>query len=215
MTHLSLPVLSVEKEKLLSDYQEYLQRWQYYLAEEKLRAARYFLALGSESLDELRDADVEHYIQSRGGPFFYYLRTFQFFLRERELTQAPRPDLLTPRLEGVPAPTVQQVRVYLETLQRRNYSPATIRGIMYLLTAFIRALSPEQQAQLNLVDRHTIGVYIDRLQARSLQGTTINNHLSAIRSFFRFLLNRGLVEHNPVLESHYLRARERLPCPRR
>jgi len=212
MTRLSLPVLSVEKEHLLSDYQEYLQRWQYYLAEEKLRAARYFLALSSESLDELRDADVEHYIQSRGGPLSYYLRTFQFFLRERGLTQALRPDLLTPRLDGVPAPTAHQVRAYLETLQRRNYSPATIRGIMYLLTAFIQALSPEQQAQLNLVDRHTISAYIDRLQARSLQGATINNHLSAIRSFFRFLLNQGLVEHNPVLESHYLRERE-APLP--
>lgn len=208
MTRLSLPVLSVEKEQLLSDYQEYLQRWQYYLAEEKLRAARYFLVLSSESLDELRDADVEHYIQSRGGPLSYYLRTFQFFLRERGLTQALRPDLLTPRLDGVPAPTAHQVRAYLETLQRRNYSPATIRGIMYLLTAFIQALSPEQQAQLHLVDRHTISAYIDRLQARSLQGATINNHLSAIRRFFRFLRHQSLVEHNPVLESHYLRQRE-------
>jgi len=212
MIHVSLPVLSVEKEQLLSNYQEYLQRWQYYLAEEKLRAARCFLALGPESLDELCDADVEHYIQSRGGPLSYYLRTFQFFLLEEGLTQANRPDLLTPRLEGVPAPTTCQVRVYLETLQRRNYSPATIRGIMYLLTAFIQALSPEQQAQLNLVDRHTISAYIDRLQARSLQGATINNHLSAIRKFFRFLLNQGLVERNPVLESHYLRERE-APLP--
>ena len=83
---------------------------------------------------------------------------------------------------------------------------------MYLLTAFIQALSPEQQAQLNLVDRHTISAYIDRLQARSLQGATINNHLSAIRKFFRFLLNQGLVERNPVLESHYLRERE-APLP--
>jgi len=62
------------------------------------------------------------------------------------------------------------------------------------------------------VDRHTISAYIDRLQARSLQGATINNHLSAIRRFFRFLRHQSLLEHNPVLESHYLRERE-APLP--
>lgn len=208
MTHITLPTLSGEKEQLLADYQEYLQRWQYYLTEEKLRAARYFLTLGLESLSELGDADVEQYIQNRGGPLSYYLRTFQFFLRQQGLIQAPEPDLLTPRLAGVPAPTTHQVRAYLETLRRRNYSPATIKSIMYLLTAFIQALPPERQAQLSLVDRNSISAYIDCLQARSLKGATINNHLSAICGFFRFLLDQEQVEHNPVLESHYLRERE-------
>ena len=208
MTRISLSALSVEKEQLLTDYQEYLQRWQYCLAKEKLRAARYFLTLGPESLSELRDADVERYIENRGGPLSYYLRTFQFFLRQRGLTQTPEPDLLTSRLADVPAATAHQVRAYLETLRRRNYSPATIKSIMYLLTAFIQTLPPEQQAQLSLVDRDTISAYIDRLQARSLKGATINNHLSAICGFFRFLLDQQQVEHNPVLESHYLRERE-------
>ena len=208
MTHITLSSLSAEKEQLLADYQEYLRRWQYYLAEKKLRAARYFLTLGPESLSELRDADVEQYIQNRGGPLSYNLRTFHLFLRQRGLIQAPEPDLLTPRLAGVPAPTAHQVRAYLKTLRRRNYSPATIDSTMYLFTAFVQALLPEQQAQLSRVDRYTISVYIDRLQARSLKGATINNHLSAICGFFRFLLDQEQVERNPVLESHYLRERE-------
>lgn len=203
MTHITLSPLSAEKEQLLTDYQEYLQRWQYYLAKEKLRAARYFLTLGPESLSKLRDADVEHYAQNRCGPLSYYLRTFQFFLRQRGLTQAPEPDLLTPRLAGMPTSTARQVRVYLETLQRRNYSPATIESIMYLLTAFIQALPPEQQARLSLVDRNNISAYIDRLQARSLKGATINNHLSAICGFFRFLLDQEQVERNPVMEKTF------------
>lgn len=45
-----------------------------------------------------------------------------------------------------------------------------------------------------------------------MQGATINNHLSAIRRFFRFLRHQSLGEHNPVLESHYLRERE-APLP--
>lgn len=207
MTRISLPTLSVEKEQLLIDYQEYLQHWQYGRAEDKLRAARYFLTLGPESLDELHDADIEHYIRSRGGPLSYCLHTFRFFLRERGLTQASPPDRLTPRLAGVPASTAHQVRAYLENLRRRNYSPATIRCIMYMLTVFIQALPPEQQTQLDLADRHIISAHIDRLRARSLQGMTINNHLSTIRSFFRFLLDQEQVERNPVLESHYLRRR--------
>jgi integrase/recombinase XerD len=208
MTHLSLSTLSAEKEQLLADYEEYLQRWQYYLAKEKLRAARYFLTLGRESLADLNDADVEHYIQNRGGPLSYYLRTFQFFLRQRGLIQAPEPDLLTPRLAGIPSQTAQRVKAYLDTLRRRNYSPGTIRSIMYLLTAFIQTLTPEQQAHLSQVDRHTISAYIGHLQARSLGGATINNHLSAIHGFFRFLLEQEQVARNPVLESHYLRQRE-------
>lgn len=62
------------------------------------------------------------------------------------------------------------------------------------------------------MDRYTISAYIDRLQARSLKGVTINNHLSAICGFFRFLLDQEQVERNPVLESHYLRERE-YPLP--
>jgi len=154
MSHLSLPALSSEKEQLLADYQEYLHRWRYYLAEEKLRAARYFLALGPERLAENRP--------TRQG------------------------------LSGYPPPP---------QLLASN-------SIMYLLTAFIQALSPEQQACLGQVDRHTISAYVDRLQARSLGGATINNHLSAIHGFFRFLLDQEQVTRNPVLESHYLRERE-------
>jgi integrase/recombinase XerD len=212
MTHVFLPTLSAEKEQLLADYQEYLQRWQYYLAEEKLRAARYFLTLSPESLADLSDADVEHYIQNRGGPRSYYLRTFQFFLRQRGLIQAPEPDLLAPRLAGIPFQTAQRVTAYLDTLRRRNYSAATIKSIMYLLTVFVQALTPEQQAHLSQVDRYTISAYIDRLQARSLGGATINNHLSAIHGFFRFLLDQEQVTRTPVLESHYLRQRE-APLP--
>jgi site-specific recombinase XerD len=208
MAQVALPSLSVEKEQLLADYQEYLQRWHYYLAEDKLRAAHYFLAFGSESLDELCDADVERYIRNRSGPYFYRLRTFQFFLQQYGLTEAAQPDLLTPRLASVPASTARRVRAYLETLQRRNYSPATIKSIMYLLTAFIQAISPEQQVQMKLVDRHVISAYIDSLRGRSLRGATINNHICAIRGFFRFLVDQELMEHNPVLESHYLRERE-------
>jgi len=83
---------------------------------------------------------------------------------------------------------------------------------MYLLTVFVQALPPERQAQLSLVNRDSISAYIDCLQARSLKGATINNHLSAICGFFHFLLDQERVEHNPVLESHYLRERgEPLP----
>jgi site-specific recombinase XerD len=208
MTHVSRPTLSAEKEQVLADYQEYLQHWRYYLAEEKLRAARYFLALGPASLDELCDADVEHYIQSRGGPLSYYLRTFQFFLRQRGLIQTAEPDFLTPRLTSVSAPTAGLLRTYLETLRRRNYSPATVESIMYLLTAFMQTLTPEQQAHLSQVDRYTISTYIDQLQAHSLQAATINNRLSAIHGFFQFLLDQEQVLRNPVLESHYLRQHE-------
>lgn len=208
MTQVSVSSLSIEKEQLLTDYQEYLQRWQYSLAKEKLRAARYFLTLGPESLDELGDADVEYYIQNRGGPLSYHLCTFRLFLRQRGLIQAPPPDLLTSRLAGVPAPTARQIRAYLEMRRRRNDAPATIQTVMYRLADFILALPPQKQAQLSMVDRYTISGYIDRLQARSLRGTTINSRLSAIRGFFSFLLEQGLVERNPVLESHSLRQRE-------
>ena len=208
MADISLPTLSVEKEQLLTDFQEYLQHWQYYLAKEKLQAARYFLTLIPTSLAELRDEDVGHYIQSQGGPRSYYLRTFQFFLHHRGLTQVPQPDLLTPRLVNVAEPTAGKIRAYLDTLRRRNYSPATRKSIMYLLTAFIQTLSPEQQAQLSLVDRYTINAYIDCLQARDLKTATVNNHLSAIHGFFCFLFDQEQVTRNPILESHHLRDQE-------
>src|SRR5262249_58131262 len=50
------------------------------------------------------------------------------------------------------------------------------------------------------VDTRTIRGYLAHLHARSLDSTTIARKLAAVRSWFRFLVRRGVLERNVARE---------------
>ncbi len=61
------------------------------------------------------------------------------------------------------------------------------------------------------VDYRTVRGFLAHLSRQKYERTTIARKLSALRSFFRYLLNEGAVEHNPAAVAPTPKREEKLP----
>ena len=80
--------------------------------------------------------------------------------------------------------------VYLE--QVRNASPHTVRNYAADVTAFfdfLRRISPSYE--LKYVDRSTVRSYLAQLYVDRRAKATAQRKLSALKSFFRYLVREG------------------------
>ena len=86
----------------------------------------------------------------------------------------------------------------------RNVSPNTIAAYRDDLESFVGFLCNDyftmarDQLELKRVDHLTIRSYLAHLSRRKLSRATVARHLSALRTFFKFLVRDGLVEANPA-----------------
>jgi len=91
---------------------------------------------------------------------------------------------------------------YIDYLQaERNVSPYTVRNYTTDLLDFLRFLGDRKVASLEAVDRHVLRDYLSQLMERGLVKASIARKLSAIRSFYRYLLREKMVSASPVASS--------------
>lgn len=93
----------------------------------------------------------------------------------------------------------------------RRLSPHTLsnyRRDLMALAAFCRREGIVSWEQL---DTHAVRRYVAARHRAGLGGRSLQRELSAIRSFYRFLLREGEVRHNPAVEIRAPRAARRLP----
>jgi integrase/recombinase XerC len=83
----------------------------------------------------------------------------------------------------------------------RNVSPYTVRNYTTDLLDFLRFLGEKKVDSLEAVDRHILRDYLSRLMERGLVKASIARKLSAIRSFYRYLLREKIVSVSPVASS--------------
>ncbi len=83
---------------------------------------------------------------------------------------------------------------------RRAYSKDLKRFMGYWLTRRERTGSTG-------LDRGLVIGYKDQLLAESLEHTTIDRHLASLRSFFRWLVEDGVIEKNPAENVRFLNPR--------
>lgn len=89
---------------------------------------------------------------------------------------------------------------YLDYLQyQRHYADKTIESYHRQITHFKLFLKSEMIADYNDVDYPLLRGYLTKLYEENLAKTTINHKLSALRSFFNYLLQEELIEDNPFL----------------
>lgn len=84
----------------------------------------------------------------------------------------------------------------------------------YLAEAGYPPIDPEAEAldfALSLIDRLAVRGFISYLSDRGNSPRTINRRLSALRSFYDYLIRRGLVEQNPLANIRFLKQEKRLP----
>src|SRR2546422_452240 len=83
----------------------------------------------------------------------------------------------------------------------RNASAHTLRSYANDLTDFQRFLAARGGADLTTADAKTVRAWLASLHARGLAPASVARKLAALRSCFRFLVRRGVIEGNPAREA--------------
>ena len=98
---------------------------------------------------------------------------------------------------------------YLEA--ERNVSPYTVRNYTTDLLDFFQFLKDKKIDSLKEVDRHTLRDYLSHLMERGFVKASIARKLSAIRSFYRYLLREEIISTSPVATTSSPKLDKRLP----
>ncbi|MFC1917629.1 tyrosine recombinase XerC [Chloroflexota bacterium] len=93
----------------------------------------------------------------------------------------------------------------------RNASPYTIRNYTNDLMEFFDYLKSAGIKSLREVDRHVVRRYLGYLADKNLVKASIARKLSAIRSFYRYLLREEEIDGNPLASSASPKLDRRLP----
>lgn len=89
---------------------------------------------------------------------------------------------------------------YLDNLQyQRHYSIKTVEAYSRQINHFIGFLKQETIDDYNDVNYAMLRGYLTKLHEENLAKTSINHKLSALRSFFNYLLKEELIIDNPFL----------------
>ena len=98
---------------------------------------------------------------------------------------------------------------YLEA--ERNVSPYTVRNYTTDLLGFFQFLKTKEIGSLREVDKPVLRDYLSHLIEQGLVKASIARKLSAIRSFYRYLLREGMVPTSPVATTSSPKLDQRLP----
>ena len=98
---------------------------------------------------------------------------------------------------------------YLEV--ERNASPYTVRNYTSDLLGFFQFLKEKGIDSLNEVDKHVLRDYLRHLMEQGLVKASIARKLSAIRSFYRYLIREEIISTSPVATTSSPKLDKRLP----
>lgn len=98
---------------------------------------------------------------------------------------------------------------YLEA--ERHASPYTVRNYTRDLRHFIEYLNSEKVSTFDEVERQLLRRYISFLQGKGYEKTSISRKLSALRSFYNYLIQRDLMSVNPLMAVSSPKLDKKLP----
>ena len=93
----------------------------------------------------------------------------------------------------------------------RNASPHTVNNYATDLQPFLDFLADQGVENLDQVDKQLIRTYLARLLGFGYVKASIARKLSVLRSFYRFLIREGVLEHNPAAGMRSPKLDKRLP----
>jgi integrase/recombinase XerC len=100
---------------------------------------------------------------------------------------------------------------YRQHLQGRNLSPYTIRNYLSDLSHFLHFLQ-EEALSLQTLSRQAFRHYLARLSQDGVAPASIARKVSTIRTFLRFLVQEGHLEHDPLSGVRGPKRPRRLPA---
>jgi integrase/recombinase XerC len=96
-------------------------------------------------------------------------------------------------------PFAVELSQFLDHLRHeRRQSPRTLDGRARDLAQFTRWCGEMRIAALSRLDAGGVRSYVARLRRDGRDPATVQRHLSSLRAWFRFLIERGELNHNPA-----------------
>nr|MBA3916457.1 tyrosine recombinase XerC [Terriglobales bacterium] len=84
---------------------------------------------------------------------------------------------------------------FLQSLRQRNASVHTIKAYAQDLTSFATYVGPRRWSR---IDHLVVRGFLSELYAKGLSKTSVARALAAVRSFYKWLAQEGVVEQNPA-----------------
>jgi site-specific recombinase XerD len=99
----------------------------------------------------------------------------------------------------VPMDTCPEVDEFLAFLvAEKGFSPLTVRAYASDLSQFATFASAQGTPEFKAVSTRLVRAWIVSLNQRGLASSSIARHICALRSFWRFLLDSDVVQHDPL-----------------
>lgn len=106
---------------------------------------------------------------------------------------------------------MKEVDSFLHYLKEElNYSEYTIKNYQLDLTDFFKYVNASNIDFLNIENIHVRG-YLKYLDTCNLKNTTISRRISALRTFYNYLLEKGFVKNNIFLNVKNPKLEKKLP----
>lgn len=104
------------------------------------------------------------------------------------------------------------VHLFIEYLQiEKNYSALTISGYTEAIEEFVRFMNVQGIDGFEEVSYQDTRIYLTEAYEKGLTRRTISKKVSALRSFYKFLLREQLVKENPFLLVSLPKQDKRIP----
>ena len=101
---------------------------------------------------------------------------------------------------------------FIEEIEKeKHYSNLTKEGYLSDLTLFIEYLNQNNINKFNDVDYNDIRLFINYLYDLGYKNTTISRHISALKSFFKYLKLNKIINNNPCILISNPKKEKRLP----
>lgn len=96
-------------------------------------------------------------------------------------------------------------------LVEKGLSENTLESYRRDLSNFLAFMKKNNISKPEEVTREALNMFLLELKKRGRATSTISRCVASIRSFFNFLLNEGVIEHNPALDLEAPRIEKKLP----
>ena len=113
----------------------------------------------------------------------------------------------------MPASTLQgDLEAFLGHLQReRQLSPRTLQAYRHDLEGLRDFLDTEDCGRWQDVDQSRLRLFVAKRHQAGLSGRSLQRLLSAVRSFYQFLIRERVCRHNPAVDLRAPRSPRKLP----
>ncbi len=101
---------------------------------------------------------------------------------------------------------------FLEYLEyQRNYSKYTLINYQKDIETFYIFLKEKNITNIKKIDYKTLRNYLEYLYEKKYTSSSINRHISSLKSYFKYLKRENIIENNPALLLSTVKKEKKLP----